>query len=88
MQQTFVQAWKAAARFEAGRELGPWLNTIARRVAIDVYRRESRRAAHIRNTPNFISGTGALSAAASARASTLRVSAGSMMPSSHSRAVE
>jgi RNA polymerase sigma factor (sigma-70 family) len=44
-QQTFVQAWKAAARFDAGRELGPWLTTIARRVAIDVYRRESRRSA-------------------------------------------
>jgi RNA polymerase sigma factor (sigma-70 family) len=44
-QQTFVQAWKAAARFDAGRELGPWLTTIARRVAIDVYRRESRRTA-------------------------------------------
>jgi RNA polymerase sigma factor (sigma-70 family) len=43
-QQTFVQAWKAASRFEAGRELGPWLNTIARRVAIDVYRRESKHA--------------------------------------------
>jgi RNA polymerase sigma factor (sigma-70 family) len=44
-QQTFVQAWKAAARFDAGKELGPWLATIARRVAIDVYRRESRRKA-------------------------------------------
>jgi RNA polymerase sigma factor (sigma-70 family) len=43
-QQTFVQAWKAASRFDAGRELGPWLTTIARRVAIDLYRRESRRA--------------------------------------------
>lgn len=42
-QQTFVQAWKAAARFDAERELGPWLTTIARRVAIDVYRKESRR---------------------------------------------
>ena len=42
-QQTFIQAWKAASRFDAGRELGPWLTTIARRVAIDVYRRESRR---------------------------------------------
>jgi RNA polymerase sigma-70 factor, ECF subfamily len=42
-QQTFTQAWKAAARFDAGRELGPWLTTIARRVAIDVHRRESRR---------------------------------------------
>jgi RNA polymerase sigma factor (sigma-70 family) len=43
-QQTFVQAWRAAARFDPDRELGPWLATIARRVAIDVYRREDRRA--------------------------------------------
>jgi len=42
---------------------------------------------HILNTPNFVSGTGALSAALNASASTRRVSAGAMMPSSHSRAV-
>lgn len=44
-QQTFLKAWRAAGSIEAGRELGPWLATIARRVAIDVYRRESLRAA-------------------------------------------
>jgi RNA polymerase sigma factor (sigma-70 family) len=44
-QQTFVQAWQAADRFESGRDLAPWLATIARRVAIDVHRREARRAA-------------------------------------------
>src|SRR5207344_1517985 len=44
-QQTFVQAWQAADRFESDRELAPWLATIARRVAIDIHRRESRRAA-------------------------------------------
>ena len=44
-QQTFVQAWRGAQTFDPGRELGPWLATIARRVAIDVHRRESRRAA-------------------------------------------
>ena len=43
-QQTFVQAWRAASSFDPSRELGPWLATIARRVAIDVHRRESRRA--------------------------------------------
>jgi RNA polymerase sigma-70 factor (ECF subfamily) len=42
-QQTFVQAWQAAERVDVDRELAPWLATIARRVAIDVYRRESRR---------------------------------------------
>ena len=43
---------------------------------------------HIRKTPNVVSGIGALSAAARPSASTRRVSSGSMMPSSHSRAVE
>jgi RNA polymerase sigma-70 factor (ECF subfamily) len=43
-QQAFLQAWRAAARFEPSRDLGPWLATIARRAAIDIYRRESRHA--------------------------------------------
>ena len=43
-QQTFIQAWRSAAEFDASREFGPWLATIARRVAIDVHRREARRA--------------------------------------------
>jgi RNA polymerase sigma factor (sigma-70 family) len=42
-QQTFLQAWRAASSFDAAKELGPWLATIARRAAIDVHRRESRR---------------------------------------------
>jgi transposase len=42
---------------------------------------------YIRNTPNLISGIGALRAAESASATTRRVSAGAMMPSSHRRAV-
>ena len=42
-QQTFVQAWRSAASFDPNRELGPWLATIARRAAIDIHRRESRR---------------------------------------------
>jgi hypothetical protein len=44
-------------------------------------------AIYIRNTPNLVSGMGALRQAESARDSTRRVSAGAMMPSSHSRAV-
>lgn len=43
VQRTFVQAWQAAHSFDPGRELGPWLATIARRVSIDIHRRESRR---------------------------------------------
>ena len=42
---------------------------------------------HIRNTPNFVGSIGAFSAAERDRPSTRRVSAGSMIPSSHSRAV-
>jgi RNA polymerase sigma-70 factor (ECF subfamily) len=43
-QQTFVNAWRAAAKVDPGRDLGPWLATIARRVSIDIYRREALRA--------------------------------------------
>jgi hypothetical protein len=42
---------------------------------------------HILNTPNLVSGTGALSAAEKASANTRRVSDGAMMPSSQRRAV-
>ena len=45
-------------------------------------------AAHIRKTPNVVSGIGAFSDAAIPSAITLRVSSGSMIPSSQSRAVE
>src|SRR5688572_15984803 len=44
--------------------------------------------AHIRKMPNVLSGTGAFDAAEIPSASTRRVSRGSMMPSSHNRAVE
>ena len=44
-QQTFLQAWRHADRFEAGRDFAPWLATIARRSAIDIGRREARRPA-------------------------------------------
>ncbi len=44
-QQAFVKAWRAAASFDERRELGPWLVTIARRVAIDLYRHEALRTA-------------------------------------------
>jgi RNA polymerase sigma-70 factor (ECF subfamily) len=42
VQSTFVNAWQAAARFNPDQELAPWLYTIARRQAIDAYRRERR----------------------------------------------
>src|SRR5262249_28592214 len=43
---------------------------------------------YIRKTPKVVSGTGAFSAAEMPSASTRRVSSGSMIPSSHRRAVE
>lgn len=42
VQQTFLQAWRAATRFDPERDPGPWLYAIARRVAVDLYRRERR----------------------------------------------
>jgi RNA polymerase sigma-70 factor (ECF subfamily) len=44
-QETFVKAWRAAGSYDATREIGPWLATIARRAAIDLHRREARRPA-------------------------------------------
>jgi RNA polymerase sigma factor (sigma-70 family) len=44
-QQTFLQAWRAAATFESDRDPAPWLATITRRVAIDMQRSAARRPA-------------------------------------------
>ena len=44
-QQTFVRAWQAADRIDVDRDPAAWLATIAKRVAIDMYRREARRPA-------------------------------------------
>lgn len=41
-QQTFLQAWRAAKSYDPSRALGAWLASIARRAAIDVYRRDRR----------------------------------------------
>ncbi|WP_116995406.1 RNA polymerase sigma factor [Desertimonas flava] len=41
-QAAFVNAWRASARFDPAHALAPWLYTIARRTAIDAYRRERR----------------------------------------------
>jgi RNA polymerase sigma-70 factor, ECF subfamily len=42
VQQAFVAAWKASDTFDSQRELTPWLCTITRRCAIDVWRTERR----------------------------------------------
>jgi len=44
-QQAFVQAWRAASTFDPDRPLGPWLRSIVRRTAIDLWRRERRHQA-------------------------------------------
>lgn len=41
-QQTFIKAWQASSSYDANRELGPWMYAIARRTAIDIYRKQSR----------------------------------------------
>ncbi len=40
VQQTFLQAWRAASSFDADRPLAPWLFQICRRVCIDRHRRQ------------------------------------------------
>src|SRR5262245_59468765 len=55
---------------------------------LDCVHLDSLSLDYIRKTPKVVSGIGALSAAARPSASTRRVSSGSMMPSSQSRAVE
>lgn len=42
VQQTFLQEWRAAGRFDPDRDPAPWLYAIARRVTVDLYRRERR----------------------------------------------
>jgi RNA polymerase sigma factor (sigma-70 family) len=59
-QQTFLKAWRASMHIDPSRELGPWLSTIARRVAIDLHRREATRStasldADISEHPELIS---------------------------------
>jgi RNA polymerase sigma-70 factor, ECF subfamily len=46
-QQTFLQAWRAASTFDVDRDPGPWLYAIARRAAVDVYRRERRHRSNV-----------------------------------------
>lgn len=45
VQQTFLQAWRSAERFDPERDPAPWLYAIARRVAVDLHRRERRHRA-------------------------------------------
>jgi RNA polymerase sigma-70 factor (ECF subfamily) len=42
VQETFVRAWRAAGRYDASQAMAPWLYTIARRVALDMWRARRR----------------------------------------------
>ena len=41
-QQTFIKAWRSAASYDPNRDPGPWIYAIARRTAIDIYRKRQR----------------------------------------------
>lgn len=41
-QQTFLKAWRASSDFQVDRDFGAWIYTIARRTAIDLYRKRRR----------------------------------------------
>lgn len=41
-QQTFIKAWRAASTYDSERSFGPWIYAIARRTAIDIYRKRAR----------------------------------------------
>jgi RNA polymerase sigma-70 factor (ECF subfamily) len=43
VQETFVKAYRSAARWDPGSEVAPWLTRIAVNQAIDTYRRSRRR---------------------------------------------
>lgn len=44
VQATMLNAWRGANSFDPSKALAPWLYAIARRAAVDIYRRESRAA--------------------------------------------
>lgn len=52
VQQTFLNAWRAAGRLEPGRPISPWLYQIARRCAVDAIRRDARQLASVRRDPS------------------------------------
>ena len=50
VQETFLRAWRSAASFDPAHDPAPWLFTIARRVAIDMWR--ARRRTVVRAIPD------------------------------------
>ena len=43
-QITFVKVWRAASTYDPEREIAPWIYAIARRTAIDIYRKQKPTA--------------------------------------------
>jgi RNA polymerase sigma-70 factor (ECF subfamily) len=54
VQQAFLQAWRAAERFDVEKDPGPWLYAIARRAAVDIYRRERRHRHDHEDEPDIV----------------------------------
>jgi RNA polymerase sigma-70 factor (ECF subfamily) len=52
-QQTFVRAWQAADRLDIHRDPAPWLATIAKRVAIDILRHETKAQTRLPLAPQI-----------------------------------
>ena len=52
VQVAFMQAWRAADRFDPDHSLARWLLTIARHAAIDVYRHHHDRGRHTAADPH------------------------------------
>lgn len=47
VQQAFIQAWRACGNYDSEKPIGPWLMSITRRAAIDVYRKNADRDRHV-----------------------------------------
>jgi RNA polymerase sigma-70 factor (ECF subfamily) len=60
LQDTFIRAWQAAGSYDLARPLGPWLLTIARRISLDLLRREFRptRGGHEQEQDAAVDGPG------------------------------
>jgi RNA polymerase sigma-70 factor (ECF subfamily) len=54
VQLTFIKAWLAAKDIDDSRAVSPWLYTVARRAAVDVFRAESRSPRRVDVEPDLL----------------------------------
>lgn len=54
MQIAFVGVWRSRERFDPGRSLAAWVFGIARKAAIDIYRRERRAPVPVSDEPDAV----------------------------------